>query len=194
MNLNLNINKIKTNKIMEKEILLPEDVKLEKVNMDLWKCPDGKHFGIKKEEEARHHVSTHKKCGCGNVIGKHYVRCSSCSSTLYHKRYMELEEVEWDGKSAMCVDDKFFFDMDEVHEYCDDLEINIKDLELVICEKSVHISEVNIDEMNEEYCTEDGDGVSHYHPEIAAKVEELNDLIRNATPKLWFGTDKRVKK
>jgi len=94
----------------------------------------------------------------------------------------------------MASDENFFSDMDDVLCYCEDNEIDIKDLDLRHCEKRVDISEINIDEMNEEYCTNDGElGVSHYHPEIADKVAELNELIRNAEPKLWFQTNKRIK-
>jgi len=50
----------------------------------------------------------------------------------------------------------------------------------MLCTQDVNISEVNIDELNEEYMTEDGEGVYKYHPKIADKVEELNELIRKA--------------
>ena len=95
----------------------------------------------------------------------------------------------------MCIrhDDKFFSDMDEVYDYCESDDINIEDLELMACEKQGGISEFDIDELNEEYMDQEGNGVSHYHPEIAAKVEELNELIRKAEPKLWFPTNKRIK-
>ena len=94
----------------------------------------------------------------------------------------------------MCInnDDKFFYSMDEVIEYCEDEEIDIKDLELMHCEKQVRISEVNLDELNEEYCTED-ESLSDFHPELAAKCEELNELIRKTEPKIWFQTNKRIK-
>jgi hypothetical protein len=114
---------------------------------------------------------------------------------LSRERFLKLDEIDWDGKSMMVLynDDRFFSDMDEVYDYCEDNEIDIKELKLMHCEKQVDISEVNIDELNEEYTTEDGRGVSDFHPEIADKVEELNELIRKAEPKLWFQTNKRIK-
>jgi hypothetical protein len=106
----------------------------------------------------------------------------------------KMETVEWDGTSMLATkdDDRFFADIDEVYVYCEENDIECKDLVVVLCEKSTNIIEVNIDELNEEYMTEDGNGVSHYHPEIAAKVAELNQLIKDAQPKLWFATNKRV--
>ena len=89
--------------------------------------------------------------------------------------------------------EKFFSDLEEVYEYCEDNEIEIEDLELMLCRKEVGISQINIDELNEKYYDQNDNGVSHYHPEIAKKVEELNELIRSAEPKLWFQTNKRIK-
>lgn len=82
--------------------------------------------------------------------------------------------------------------MEDVVEYCENNDVDIKDLELMHCEKQVNISEINIDELNEEYCTED-ESLSDFHPEIALKVAELNELIRNTEPRLWFSTNKRIK-
>jgi hypothetical protein len=89
--------------------------------------------------------------------------------------------------------DRFFSDMEDVLEYCEDNDIELDDLELMHCEKKMYISEINIDELNEEYSDQNENGVSHYHPDIAKKVDELNELIRNSEPKLWFQTNKRIK-
>ena len=167
-----------------------------RTNLEGWTGPDGLYHGKGEEGErrARYANSTHKKCECGNVFEKNNY-CRPCSEKTSRERFLKLEEVEWDGESMMALynDDRFFLDMDEVYEYCEDNEIDIKEIDLMHCEKQIGISEVNIDELNEEYMTEDGEGVSHYHPEIADKVAELNELIRNAEPKLWFQTNKRIK-
>lgn len=167
-----------------------------RTNIEGWTGPDGLYYGkgTDGERRARYANSTHKKCECGNIVSKTSY-CSVCSEKKSRERFNSFEEIEWDGASMMCLrgDDKFFSDMDEVLEYCEDNEIELVDLELMHCEKRVDISEVNIDELNEEYMTEDGEGVSHYHPKIAEKVNELNELIRNAEPKLWFESNKRIK-
>jgi hypothetical protein len=108
---------------------------------------------------------------------------------------MSLEEVEWDGESAMCIrnSDNFFFSMEDVYDFYEDEDIEVENIELMLCEKEVHISQINIDELNDEYVDCDGHGVSHFHPEIAKKVDELNELIRRVEPKLWFQTNKRIK-
>ena len=185
--------------IKNKEIRLYSDPNLVEYRTDLegWTGPDRLYYGKGKEgeERARYANSTHKKCQCGNLMEKYRMVCESCSSKNRKETFLKLEEIEWDGQSMMCErnGDMFFSDMQEVFEYCEENEIEIEDLELMHCEKSVRISEVNIDELNEEYITEDGNGVSEWHPEIAAKVRELNELIRNTEPKIWFQTNKRIK-
>jgi len=184
---------------VKKEIRLYDDPNLVqyRTNIEGWTGPDGLYHGKGEEGErrARYANATHKKCACGNLMEKYRMKCDSCSSKASRENFLKLEEIEWDGESMMCErhGEKFFSDMYEVYDYCEDNDIEIEDLELMHCEKSVNISEVNIDELNEEYMTEDGEGVSYYHPEIAKKVEELNELIRNAEPKLWFETNKRIK-
>lgn len=180
------------------EIRFFDDPNLVEYRTDLegWTGPDRLYYGKGEEGErrARYGNSTHRKCECGEIFPKNSF-CRVCSEKKYKENFLKLEEVEWDGESMMCErnGDIFFSDMDEVLEYCEENAIKIEDLELMLCEKSVNISQVNIDELNEEYVTEDGRGVSDWHPEIAEKVKELNELIRNTKPKLWFQTNKRIK-
>jgi hypothetical protein len=184
---------------MEEEIKLFDDTNLVEYRTDLegWTGPDKLYYGKGEEGErrARNANCTHKKCECGNVYKKNSY-CNKCSERRTRESFLKLEAVEWDGESMMCLryDDRFFYDMEDVLEYCEDEDIDISDLELMLCEKEVRISEINIDELNEEYCSGDGEqGVTYHHPDIAEKVEELNELIRNAKPVLWFQSNKRIK-
>jgi len=184
---------------MDKKIVMFDDPDLVeyRTNLEGWTGPDGLYHGKGEEGEkrARYANSTHKKCECGNVMDKYRIVCRSCSSKKESERFNKLEAVDWDGESMISLynDEKFFTDMDDVYEYCELEEIDINDLRLMHCEKRISINHINIDELNEEYMTEDGQGVSEWHPEIAKKVEELNELISNTEPKLWFETNKRIK-
>ena len=183
-----------------KEIKLFDDPNLVeyRTNLEGWTGPDRLYYGKGEDAERRARLAncTHKKCECGNVFSKNSY-CKVCYEERSKKDFLKKEEVEWDGESMMCLrnDDKFFSDMDEFFEWCEQEEIeDPTETELMLCEQGCKISEVDIDELNEEYCSQDGEnGVSHYHPEIAEKVEELNELIRNAKPILWFQSDKRIK-
>ena len=184
---------------MDEEIRIYDDPNLVEYRKGIegWTGPDGLYYGKGKEgeERARYANATHKHCKCGALMPKYSVICDSCSYEKNEDKFLKLEEVEWDGESMMCEwdGDNFFSDMDDVYYFCEDQEVDIKDLRLVMCEKRVDISFVDIDELNEDYSDQDGNGVSHYHPEIAKKVDELNELIKNAEPKLWFPTKKRIK-
>jgi len=184
--------------IKDKQVRFYDDPNLVeyRTNLEGWTGPDMLYYGKGEEGEARARYanSTHKKCNCGNVYPKNGY-CSDCYEKKSRENFLKLEEVEWDGESVICEwnGDLFFYDIADVYEYCDDNDIKIEDFNIVLCEKRVDISDVNIDELNEEYCDQDGNGVSYYHPEIAKKIEELNELIKNAEPKLWFPTKKRIK-
>ena len=184
---------------METEIKLFDDTNLVEYRTDLegWTGPNKLYYGKGEEGERKARLAncTHKKCECGNIFLKTSY-CTKCSERRSKESFLKLEAVEWDGESMMCLryDDRFFYDMEDVLEYCEDEDIEISDLELMLCEKEVKISEINIDELNEGYCSGDGEqGVTYHHPDIAKKVEELNELIRNAKPVLWFQTNKRIK-
>ena len=164
-----------------------------RTNIEGWVGKDGRFYG-KDEHSARYANCTHVKCDCGNIMSRGYTKCDTCRSSAVWDKFLALESIEWDGKSMMATydDDKFFRDWDDVYEYCYDNEISPDTLKLVICHKDNRLREVNIDELNEEYCDEDGRGVSEFHPEIARKAAELNELIRNAEPLLWFADNKRI--
>lgn len=184
---------------MNKEIKMFDDPKLVEYRTDLegWTGDDRLYYGKGEEGEQRARLanSTHKKCECGDIFIKNSY-CDRCATERRRKDFLKKESVEWDGESMMCLrnDDRFFSHMDEFFEWCDDEEIeDPSQVELMLCEKNVKISEINIDELNEEYYSGDGEqGVSYYHPEIAKKVDELNELIRNAKPVLWFQSNKRI--
>ena len=182
----------------EKKIKMFEDKNLVEYRTDLegWTGEDRLYYGKGDEGErrARYANSTHKKCECGGAAPKGWSYCEKCTDKKSQEKFDKLEQIDWDGKSIMCLrnDDKFFSSMEEVYEYCEDNDVRLKTLQLMLCEKEVHISEVNLDELNEEYCTED-ESLSDFHPELAAKCEELNEMIRKTEPKIWFQTDKRIK-
>ena len=159
-----------------------------------WVDRHGRFFG-QDEHMARWSGSTHKLCECGGEMSKTYTRCPSCRNNSARERFLALEAVEWDGKSMMCEYDgeEFFADIGDVYDHLEHNDIPLSDAQIMLCEKSVRINEINIDELNEEYTTMDGKGVSDHYPEIAKKVKELNKVISEAVPVLWFPTNKRIK-
>lgn len=177
-----------------KEVLYDEAPIEFRTNIKGWVSSDGRFWGNGEDAEgmARYHECTHKTCDCGNTMEKLYTKCSSCRSVASGERYKALEFKEWDGKAPLCLwnDDKFFFDSDQLEEWLEDQENDGSGYRFVLAEKG-KMSGVNINEINDEYRTEDED-LTDFHPEIAAKVKELNDLIENTEPRIWFASKIRT--
>lgn len=180
---------------MKQEIRLYEDPNLVTYRTDLegWTGPDNLYYGKGEEGErrARYANATHRTCECGGVKPRDYSCCDTCRQKKNWERYLALEEQEWMDE-YLAVDDKYFSSLEEFLEWCEEEELDPKEVEVYICEKNYRFREINIDEMNEEYCTEYGDqSFSDFHPEIAQKVEEINKILRELEPKLWFPSNKR---
>jgi hypothetical protein len=60
-----------------KYYILPEGVKVEKVNVEMFKAGDG--FAYQDERLAEYNIAIGSICECGNVIdGKSWTACESC--------------------------------------------------------------------------------------------------------------------
>jgi len=167
-----------------------------RTNIKGWVSSDGRFWGNGEDAEhmSRYHSCTHKKCECGNLMKKIYTKCPSCRAINSHDKYKSLEAVEWDGE-CMIVDHAggYYRDFDELIESsvsAGDIE-SLSDLRLKPTSKKFTFREINLDELNDEYVTED-ESFSHFHPEITKKVDELNKLLSETESKLWFEVDKRL--
>ena len=114
----------------DKEVIMFDspDLVEYRTNLEGWTGPDRLYYGKGEEGErrARHANCTHKLCECGKVMDKTHSMCRDCINEMQDKRFKKLDEIEWDGESYMCLyhDNRFFGDMDEVFEYCDDEDID----------------------------------------------------------------------
>lgn len=157
-----------------------------------WVSKDGRFYG-KNEHAARWDSCTHMICKCGQPHSKSYTMCDGCRDVESTKRYEALPYQAWDGVTPLCLyrDDKYFFSEDDVHEYCACEEIKHEDLQLVICTPN-KVREIEYDEY---YCDELPEDMSLHDmlPEIAAKFDELNKLIRETkTPISWHAGNIRT--
>jgi hypothetical protein len=179
----------------QEKIFASDDAAIKEIKkgVDVFIARDGR--GFLNEEKAREHGATHNYCDCGNEKIKYRTKCDACSYESRKDRFLNLEEVEWDGESMMAEydGDMFFSDIGDVMDYLEDNDIPVEEAQIVLCEKQLNIMPIDIDELNEDCADINGDGVSHYYPEIAKKVDELNELIKSTESKLWWPTNKRVK-
>ena len=116
-------------------ILSTDEGIIESVSVKGWKDIHGKiHLS---EHFARLASATHSKCqSCGELYPlSSYTICPNCREKNAIERYNRLEYREWDGKTPLYSDlcDKYFFDADELLDYCCDEEIDISTLRLKIC-------------------------------------------------------------
>lgn len=159
---------------LEKKIILDtsdEAAKIETVTG--WMSRTGRFWG-KDERTARYDGSTHRLCSCGEVIEKQGY-CRPCSDKKEAEKFAAMERKEWDGTTPLCLyhADRYFWDIDELMDYCEENEVQPAQLDLVICDP-IYAREID---PNEYYCdelAEDGDVPA----EIADAFAELNARIK----------------
>lgn len=138
-------------------------------------------------------IATHADCqDCGVEFEKQYTyqkRCSSCDFKYQNQKYLALELVEWDGKTPLCIygDDTYFFDQDDIVNYCEDNDVESSQLQLVLCEQS-KFGQINIAEQFQDVLHEDWE----HDAELERLEKQLNDYLAKASTNTWFATNKRV--
>jgi len=149
-----------------------------------WVSRHGRFFG-RDEHSARYDGCTHVPCmDCGVLIEKRYVsRCRSCADAKETADWAKLPRKPWDETTPVCVymDDRYFFNREELEEYCEDHEVAIEKLQLVHC-KAVRYPEIDLDDRFAGYISDEADipGV------ILDAAEELNRIIREyPAPACW---------
>ena len=156
----------------EKIILIdsPEAATLETVQ--IWKASNGHYFF--DERAARYSGSTHNTCECGAIAPKNYTHCDSCRNKKDIERYNKMPFKEWDGETPLVIfgTDTYFFEDCEFEQYCEDNEVEEKDLMLVICEP-VFAHEIDGSDWEEDL-PEDGE----LPDEIEQAIKEFNDKIK----------------
>lgn len=145
-----------------------------------WVDSDGRFWG-KDERAARYSGCTHKKCECGGITEKTWIRCEVCRNKFSNEVYLKYPYKEWDGKEPICLrdGDEFFFDEESLIDYLYDNELNGSDVQLVIC------IPLGYDLIDSE--TIAGDSHEDWEPsdELAAKIDEFNKYLATLPPHSW---------
>jgi hypothetical protein len=118
-----------------------EDAAERVTNIAGWVCKTCRRFfgdAPGSERSARYCCEKDHACGTGGCSGravKPYVYCDPCKSKRELDRYLALQEVDWDGKTPLTMDDDdlYFFSEDDVMEYVAQFEGDPRDLRFVIC-------------------------------------------------------------
>ena len=165
----------------EKVIMYNDPSLFEPVKVDAFKGADGNVY--MSESAARWNCCTHVECdNCGGAAWRGWLLCDNCREANQIDRYNQYGSEKWDGHTALYSesDDKFFFDEDEIRDYCVENERFIGTLRLVIC-KPIHLRQVDSSYWKDEL-PEDCD-----LPEpIQEALNKLNEVIRNhKEPVAW---------
>lgn len=178
---------------MNKEVVLDTDdgIAEYKTNIEGWVGKDGRFYG-KDKNLAIYANSTHKKCENGHIYSRGWVNCNICEEAKRPSKYMQLKFKEWDEVTPLNIymTDKYFFNKDEVYYYMNDEEVEMDELELVICDPN-YLSPIDED-IWEDVLPEDMDLKDVTNKEFLIKLSELNDMINEHEPVSWNGGNYRT--
>lgn len=180
---------------MENKKVTKQDLQIVKAKIDIdVLLIDGKKINLTPlaHSSIENHI-THADCKtCGAEFEKRYTYEHTCSDCIHKKnvdKYYNMPLVEWDGESCLFdyeSDDKYLFNTDDILDYCEENEINPKDLMLVVCTTS-NFSTLNFDNWQDEV-HEDWEPSA----EFEQKLKEFNDFLSKEPTRTWFPTDQRV--
>ena len=170
------------NNLPETKIIMydSEEAAIYRTDIKGWVSADGIFCGDGKQGEnsARYRGATHTKCECGEVIKmRTYTICDNCRHKKAVERYNALPFKEWDGSPVCTWDvDKYFFNEDDLNEYCYDNELETVNLLFCVPNQWQQIEpDYWADEM-----PEDDDGELPTVLKIA--VDNLNAVIKTLKP------------
>jgi hypothetical protein len=157
-----------------------------------WVSRDGLYFG-ENEHSARWSGCTHQKCACGNIHEKGRTICNSCYAKQWSDKYYALPMVKWDGDTPLYSwdDDQFFFDESDLLDWMAGLKEDAgngdkPEVQLVLCDPGkLHLID------HDTWCDdlpEDGE----LPDEVATKIDELNEVLRNAPTLCWYPGKTRI--
>lgn len=162
----------------EKIIMYDSPEAAQEITLTGWMSGDDKRFWYKDEHMARWSGCTHVKCDCGNIMTKCWTKCDTCRSKMDNERYNALPYREWDGMSPVVTrdGDKYFFNEDELIDYCEENEVDT--IELLLCVEN-HYSPIDTDIWADIF-PEDSDG--EVPKEMQEAIDNLNEVIKRMNP------------
>lgn len=104
-----------------------------------WRSRHGRFFedGPQAENLARYDGCTHMLCReCGALVEKPYMLCPVHEAMEEKERFAKCEKTPWDGVTPLVIfgDDRYFWDVEGLLDYCLDNEVSPDQLPLIICE------------------------------------------------------------
>ncbi|MDA3614699.1 hypothetical protein [Polluticaenibacter yanchengensis] len=163
---------------MENKIY-PEDVKLEPVNVTLYKAENGILYHESKLDKARQDNCNVRKCSiCLENDTEHKWRvCDDCMHKEQLAKYKAISKTTSDYPCI--IGDQYFFDQGELEEYFEENDLNPSDAIIYGCkQRSYPFLDENY---YEEYTNENGE----LPEKLQAIINDFNMKLKDV-PMLWY--------
>lgn len=168
---------------MKEKIMYQDEKAAKKTAISGWISANGRFFT--EEHIARYDGCTHVSCEkCKEDCEKPYYVCRNCREKADNEKYLLKPFKEWDGEMLVIYgSDTYFTEEDEIVYYCEEEGVDIKDLQLVICEP-VYLPELDYSDFFHDELPEDF-SLADAAPDVIDAFEVLNRVIREQKPASW---------
>lgn len=139
------------------------------------------HFWGNHEDMARYDGCTHKPCEtCRSLVSTRSF-CKKCAKDKEIKNYNTMPRAEWNGTDMLYsqMGDRYFQDIEDLADHCEENDVDPKSLRLIICEP-IYLSEIN-----EDYWRDDLAEDQELPGEVIDAISQLNEAIRKQGPVSW---------
>ncbi len=173
---------------------LPFEVAAQKVQVlvsgtgevfDMWRCCTCGTLWYFQSAASYCHASSRNCIECGSRTDKLHTHCKACRDLKTRERWEALPEVEWDGETPLVLneDSTYFRTPDDLYEYCDEGELGVKDLMLVVC---THVRPpcFSIDDFLNDILP-DGLVTSDFGIDVAEVERVVNEAAAMVASKVW---------
>ena len=120
---------------------------------------------------------------------KGWTKCESCREKSKQEKFEKFKVIQWDYKTPISIydTDTYFFDEQDLLDYCDDEGLEPEELQLVLCKQNRR-RVLNVYEFLEDDVHEDWDPSA----DLEAAVIAFNEAVAKDPYQTWFATDTRV--
>lgn len=158
---------------------------------EMWECRTCGALYDREGSAAYCHASSRPCQSCGKPADKSYAHCESCRGKLRRERWDAMPEIVWDGEAALAIydSDQYFFDADDLADYCGDEGIDVADLMLVLC-KHVRPRTFSLDDFLDDLLPDD-QGAADFGIDVVAAEKAVNDATSQVAALVWEPIGKR---